>query len=489
MKKEIFLNTIFTFLISLLLFVQNRYFVLYMNIETLGLMKLFTQLLQYLDIVEMGLGSAAVVALYKPLANKDNEKVSIILNTIKHLYNRIGVVIFILGLIATPTLPFFINISIFSWKIYLYWILYVFNTIVAYLFIKYTVLFTANQEYIYIRFIQCCSKIICQLLQIFLIIYYQSFIIFILVLILDNIIQYIFFKRHFKKNYSYIYKTNEKYPKITKDMKNLFWHRIAGLIVFNTDLILISKFTSIEVVGIYASYQLVAQLLNKIIEIIFGVLRPKVGKLVAVTEVEEIYKHFKRMNIIFLLISSFISYNTFILINSFIDLWLGKGLNLDKKTVILIVINIHIKLFRKVLDMYKDSFGFFDDIQSPILESIINLIVSIILGMKLGLNGVILGTITSNIIIVIIYKPVLVFKRCFNKGIKEYLRLYMGYLFLIFLSLVCLEKVNFLVKFENIKSWLEWIIFGIKNSGISLICLIIIFTINREFREFLSNKK
>lgn len=487
MKKDIFLNAIFTFLISIFLFIQNRYFVIYMNIETLGIMKLFTQLLQYLDIAEMGLGGAAVVALYKPLIEKDKDKLSVILNTIKHLYTKIGIIILTAGLIITPILPFFIKLNDFSWKIYCYWILYVINTIVAYLFVKYVVLFTANQEYIYIRAVQCCSKIICQILQIVTIYYYHSFFIFILILILENIFQYIIFKRHYKKNFNYIYKTKEKYSKIITDMKNLFWHRIAGLIVFNTDLILISKFTSIKTVGIYASYQLIVQLLNKIIEIIFGVLRPKIGKLVASSTQEKIYFSFKRLNIFFLAISIFISYNTFVLVNSFVKIWLGNEITLEKRTIILISFNIQIRIFRKVLDAYKDSYGYFSDIQSPILESLINLVFSIILGLKLGLDGIILGTLISNILIIIIYKPLLVFKNCFNKEKKEYFITYSNYLILSIFCVFILKQVDKLDLKLNVNNWIEWIKYASFSSFISSIIIIGVFLLNKDFRMILKS--
>ena len=144
MKKEIILNFIFTFLISVIMFLQNKYFVEYMGIETLGIMKLFSQLLQYLNIVEMGLGSASTFALYKPLAEKNYKQISVILSTIKNIYNKIAILLFILGILVTPIIPFFMKVKFFDKIIYIYWILYVLNTVSTYLFIKYVILFTAN---------------------------------------------------------------------------------------------------------------------------------------------------------------------------------------------------------------------------------------------------------------------------------------------------------------------------------------------------------
>lgn len=488
MKKEIILNFIFTILTSVVMFLQNKYFVEYMGIETLGVMKLFSQLLQYLNIVEMGLGSASTFSLYKPLAEKNYKQVSIILSTIKSIYNKIALLLFCLGILVTPILPFFMKVKFFDKTMYIYWILYVLNTVSTYLFIKYVILFTANQEFIYVRFVQSLSKFIYQILQIWLIIKYHSFLLFIILLILDNLTQYILFKRYFNKNYSFIYSSKERYKGLNRDIKNLFWHKIGILIVFNTDLILISKLVSIEVVGIYANYQLIIQMIKTIINIIINVIRPKVGKYIAINSKEEIYRLFKKVNIIFLLIGILLSYCTYLLINYFISLWIGKEYTLSNFTVQLICINIFVACFRVILDIFKDGSGFFDDIQCPILESIINLVFSIVLGLKYGLNGIIVGTIISNISIILIYKPILVFKKCFNQNLKEYIQVYGNYLILVIVSLLSLNKIIKVFIVNEINSWLSWILYSIKISIFTSIVLIFIFLLSKDFKILLKEK-
>ena len=485
MKKEVLYNFIFTLLTSIIMFIQNKYFVKYMGIETLGIMKLFTQLLQYLNIVELGLGSASAFALYKPLAEKNEEQVSIIITTIKSIYNKISLLLFGLGLLVTPLLPCFMKMENFTADIYFYWVFYVINTVSTYLYIKYVILFTANQEFIYVRFIQSISKIFYQILQIIFIIKYHSFLLFILLLFLDNLTQYIFFKVHYKKRYSYIYKTKEKYHGLNRDIKNLFWHKIGSLVVFNTDLILISKLVSIEIVGIYASYQLIVQMITTVIGIVINVIRPKIGKYVSINSKEIVYLLFKEINIIFMVVAIFFSYVTYEVINNFVSLWIGKGLEFNSMTIILICINILINIFRTIVDVFKDSCGFFDDIQSPILEAIINLIFSIILGMKYGLNGIIIGTIVSNVTIILIYKPILVFKRCFDKDIKEYIKVYGNYLILLIISLFCLNTATKPFIRENINSWIDWIIYATTISVITGIVLFVVFLLNKEFRNII----
>ena len=483
MKKDIILNFIFTFFTSLLLFFQNRYFVQYLGIETLGIMKLFSQLLQYLNIVELGLGSASAFALYKPLAERDIEKISIILSTIKRSYNKISIVIFSLGLVVTPFLPYFMKIDSFHKNIYLYWLLYLVNTVSTYLYIKYVILFTASQEFIYVRFIQSTSKAFYQILQIIFIIKYQSFFIFVLVILLDNLTQYILFRIHYERKYFYIYETKERYTGLIKDIKNLFWHKIGGLVVFNTDLILISKFVSLEIVGIYASYQLILQMVLMLSNISVSVMRPKLGKYISINNKNSIYVLYKKINIIFLYIGLLLTMCTYILIDNFIKIWIGVEYILSNLTIQLLMINLLINIFRTIVEVFKETSGFFDDIQAPILEAIINLVFSIILGIKYGLDGIIIGTIISNILVIMIYKPILVFKRCFDKGVKEYIKIYGNYLILLIISLILLNIATKPFIRTDINTWIDWIIYAITISVITGVALFIAFMSNKDFRN------
>ena len=492
LKYSIILNFIITMLIGFLTFIVNKYFNIYIGIEKLGLMKLFTQLLVYLNLAEIGLASASTYALYKPLAEKNYKQISIVINTITSLYNKIFLFILVIGLLLNPIVPFFIKDKIIDKNIYLYWSLYVISTALSYSFVKYSVLFTADQKFDFVRLIQGSSKIFCQLLQILIIIKIHSFLIFILLLILDNLIQYIFYKLYYIKNYNYIYKTKIKDSSIISNLKNLFWHKVAGLIVFNTDLILISKFISLEMVAIYASYQMINQMFITILNIVLNVLKPKIGKYIAENSKENIFNYWKNLNILFLFITIFFLICTYKLINNFIILWLDKNFLLSTLTLKLVMINLFINSFRCIVDIFKDGSGFFDDIQLPISEAVINFVLSIILVQYIGLNGVIIGTIVSNILIICIAKPILVFKRCFDKNIKDYIKIYGNYLILIVLSLL---SCNFVMKFiplKNINSWFDWIVQGIIVGSITLVITFVIFLSNKDFRsnlEFLRRNK
>lgn len=204
MKKDVMVNFIMTVGISITLFFVNRYFAIYLGAQSLGLMKLFTQLMAYLNLAEIGLAAASSYAFYKPLVEKDYKQVSIVFNTITSLYNKIFLFILVVGLALSPTIPFFIKDSVVDMTIYLYWGLYVFATATNYLFVKYAILFTADQKYYYVRVVEGGARILCQLLQIYVIIKYQSFLGFILLLSFSNLVQFVLYVYYYKDRKSVV---------------------------------------------------------------------------------------------------------------------------------------------------------------------------------------------------------------------------------------------------------------------------------------------
>lgn len=282
-----------------------------------------------------------------------------------------------------------------------------------------------------------------------------------------------------------IYKTNKKDKIIYKDMKNLFFHKIGGIFVFNTDLILISKFISLKIVGIYASYQMIYKMLIAFEGVITQIITPRIGKFIAEQNSNKVFNLWKKLNILFIYISIILSYCFYNLSNDFVSLWLGKENTLTKSTVLLITINLYIHLSRVIIGIFKETNGFFDDTYAPILEATINFIFSIILIQYIGLNGVIIGTIISNIIVILIIKPILVFKRCFKKTVNDYILIYLNYLILIFLSVYLSNNIIEYLNIINVINYKSWLMKSIEIAIIVSSVSFLVFLSNKDFRKFL----
>lgn len=486
-SRNLQLNLLITIASGILGFVSNKYFSKYLGMENLGLMRLFSQLIAYLSLADLGIGSAATYALYKPLSEKNYDKLNLIVSTISSFYKKIAVVILSVGLLLNFAVPILIKTEVAGKIIYGYWSLYVINTAISYTFAKYSIIFIANQEYGFVRKTSGLIALFFQIAQIILLIYIKSFLVYILINMLNNLLCFYFYKKHFKEKYSYIKTVFERDKNIIRDVKNMFCHKIAGLVVSNTDYIVLAKFTTLSTIAIYSSYLTIYSTLLMLIGIITSVITPLIGKFIASNKKEDIYIYWSELYSLYMFLGTVFVFSTYRLVTPFIKLWLGENYILPKLTVILIMINLFVSITRCITDIFKDCSGFFDDIYTPVFESLINLVVSLVLVQKIGLNGVILGTICSNIIIIYICKPILVFNRCFGKSAMDYLRKLIKYVFLITSSGVISNTVIniFNLKLNNLSNWLEFIKTTIMVGSIIGIFSFIIFILDSDFRKYI----
>ena len=137
-----------------------------------------------------------------------------------------------------------------------------------------------------------------------------------------------------------------------------------------------------------------------------------------------------------------------VLLEPFIDFWLGKGLLLDKFTFVIILLNFYISGLRSSIITFKTKSGIFaNDKYVPIIEAVINLGTSIILAKNYGLVGIFLGTTISTLAIPFWLQPKLVYNNVFNKSVMEYFKKYFIYLLLtivagVVTTFLCSKKIG-----------------------------------------------
>ena len=128
-------------------FVCRIVFVRMLSAEYLGISGLFTNILSMLSLAELGISSAITFALYKPIAEDDEEKISSIMRFYRMAYIFIGIAVAIVGLAILPFLDVIIkDAPDIKENIYLLYLLYLFNTVISYFFSYRQSLLTAMQR-------------------------------------------------------------------------------------------------------------------------------------------------------------------------------------------------------------------------------------------------------------------------------------------------------------------------------------------------------
>ena len=130
-------------------FVTRLFFVKYLNEEYLGVNGLFSNILTVLSLAELGVGTAIIYSLYKPVAEKEEKKIAALLNFYKTAYLIIGLFITVIGIALTPFLNLIIKDTPDIPELSVIYLLFLANTSCSYFFAYRRSIFSADQrEYI-----------------------------------------------------------------------------------------------------------------------------------------------------------------------------------------------------------------------------------------------------------------------------------------------------------------------------------------------------
>lgn len=417
----------------ILQFFSRKIFLDHLGTEILGLNTTATNLFQFLNLAELGIGSAVAFSLYKPLAQNDIESINEIVGVQGWLYKRIAY--FIIG--GAIILGFFFPLifkkaTLPLWYAYASFGVVLFSALLTYFLNYKQILFSADQKDYHIQYSYKTIMFIKLLVQIFAIKYFPyGYEIWIVTEVVFSIIASISLNVAIKKHYPYIRKIpitvtliKYKYSIIIKKIKQLFFHKIGGFALTQSSSIIIYAYANLTIVALYGNYMVLVTALNMLINAVFNSMGGGIGNLVASSNKTKQLSIFNELfSIRFLIISTF-CIGFYLLSPEVITFWIGKQYILTKSTVILIILTMFVGMSRITVDNFIFAYGAFDDIYAPIIEIIVNIGLSIWFGYYWGLNGILLGVLVSQILIISLWKPYFLFVKILRISIYKYIGIY-----------------------------------------------------------------
>lgn len=151
-EKRIFRNVVTNFLVQIVLAVSAliipRYILAVYGSEMNGLVASISQFITYAALVEMGIGDATVIALYRPIAKDDKKNIELIISGAGRLYRRSGYVYMSILLLIAVLYPLLIGQQFEYWFIFeLVLCIGLVNAIDYFIWGKYKPLLIADQKY------------------------------------------------------------------------------------------------------------------------------------------------------------------------------------------------------------------------------------------------------------------------------------------------------------------------------------------------------
>ncbi|MDO4363946.1 MAG: polysaccharide biosynthesis protein [Clostridia bacterium] len=411
----------------LLPFICRTIFIKVLGSEYLGLNSLFSSILQVLSISELGIGTAIVFSMYRPIAEDNEELLCALLNVYRKVYKVIGTIILAVGLAILPILPKLIKGTYpDDVNIYILYLIFLFNTVIGYYLFAYKqALFSAYQRNDLLSKRATIINIVSNLLQIVLLIVTRNYYVYILVspiaTIANNIIN--------------AYLANKMYPNIhcrgsiTSEMKKSIKKRIVGLLSFkiynvvfaSVDTIVISSFLGLTPLAKYNNYYYIQTSIIGFLAILTASITAGVGNKMITDSVDDNYRDFKNFTFANGWLTSWCTVCLLCLYQHFIKSWVGESYLFPFSTMYLMVLYFFLPRLTTMTYTYREAAGlWWEDRFRPLVATGVNLVVNIILVQIIGMNGVIISTLICTIFINVPWGSYILFKNYFKRSVKEY---------------------------------------------------------------------
>lgn len=442
----------------ILQFILRTAFIKILGNEYTGISTLFTDILQVLSLMDLGIGTAMLYALYKPLEKNDIDHVNALMSFYKRAYTIIGIGVLLMGMAMMPFLHNLIkDVPNIHEDIRLIFFFYVLNSACSYFLVYKTSLLNATQNGRIISIVDSVIQTLETIIEVVLLLVFKQYFCYLIIHLLATLLRNIVLTKITFDKYPYYFRNNkatiskEEKKSLFKDIFALSIYKISGVMIYSTDSIVISAFVGTIQVSILGNFQMIINSIRMVIEQIINSLKPSVGNLVASSTVDNQKKVFDTLNFLCFWIAYFGCTCLYVLLNPFIGkIWFEESFMVSNDILIILVINFYIAIMVYPVETFRTSNGLFvQGKYRPAIMAVLNIILDIIFVQYWGVFGVYLATLISRLLTQCWYDPYLVFYNVFKKGLKKYYFEYLLYALITFFSCMITNCIANITSFGN----------------------------------------
>lgn len=426
-----------------------------LGVQYLGLNSLFTSILMVLSLSELGVGSALVYSMYKPMAENNVERICALLKVYKKFYRIIGLIISVIGLILLPFLKFLISGTYpKDINIYVLYIIYLVNTVLSYFLFAYKKsLWEAAQRNGIESRLAAITNAGMYIAQILALLFTSNYYVYIIFLPLSTLIQNLIRSVMVDRMYPQFECRGELEKGFIKELfvkiKALLGHKIGSTVITAADSIVISSILGLEILAMYGNYYQIINALIGVVSVIYTAVTASIGNSIVVSDENKVYSNFKTLTFMNSWLVGWFSVCLYCLYQPFMKIWMGKNMLFPNYIVILFAIYFYSWLVRRIGLTYKDAAGMWEqDFWKPYVGVVVNLVVNIILCKTIGVAGVLLSTIIVMVVIYFPWETWVLFKYLFKRNPWDYL--FRMFIYLVVTILICIVT-NYLCNSINIQ--------------------------------------
>ncbi len=392
-------------------FFSQWVFIHYLGMEYVSVDGLFSSVLTFLSLAELGVGSAITVYLYKPLAEKDTRAIQSYMHFYKQCYRVIGWVILILGLCLVPVLDRLVNFdNAPPINLYLVYLLFLFNSVSSYWFFAYkSSIISADQKGYLINNLNTVFTVAASLGKCAVVLLTRNFVAALVTELVIGLAKNLVIAHKADQLYPFIReKKADPIPKqamqrMFRDVRAMFLNNLSFKLLSATDNLVISALLSTILIGYASTYTKIINQVVMVIAMLTVSFGASIGNLVTKETLSRKLEVFGQLHLANFWISCVSSVCLFQLLTPFVRLFYGDRPELQAGVlsmdlVACLVLHFYFGTAANVLDTFKTSMGLLrQGCYLAIFGGVLNLVLDFTLGPRLGLLGIYLATLIAEV--------------------------------------------------------------------------------------------
>ena len=466
----------------------------YLGVQYLGLNGLFRSILSFLNLAELGVGSAMVFSMYKPIAEDDAPSICALLKLYRTFYRAIGLFIAVVGLALTPFLRSLISGDIpADMNLYILYFMNLGSTVLTYwLFAYKRSLLDAHQRTDVISKVSLITQFVEYALKLPALIIFKNYYMFLGVQlgaqVVINLLTAIQVNKMYPQYTPQGHLPREKVMDIVRRVRDLFTSKFSAVVFNFADTLVISAFMGLAALAIYQNYFFVITALRTFIDVIIVACIAGVGNSLVTETEEKNYNDFARITMLFGWIMGVGSAMLLCLYQPFMEIWMGAENMLSFDYVICFVIYFYTMGMNKIVNMFKDAAGIWrKDRLRPLVAALVNLGLNLATVRWLGMYGVLLSSVVAIVVVEIPWLFHNLFQELFpRRFLGQYVRFFCG---LVAVALASCAVSWILCSLLRLNVWTTLIVNGCVSFLVPNLFFFVLYGKNSLFRESIAQIK
>ena len=387
-------------------FIMRTVMIYTLGVQYLGLNSLFTSILSVLELAELGVGSAMVYSMYKPIAEDDTDTICALMRLYRLYYRVIGLVIAIAGCMLLPFIPSLVKKDLpEGLNIYTLYLLHLSSTVLSYWLFSYkNCLLSAHQRNDIKNRIILIVDTLRYAVQCIILFVFKNYYLYVATMLgsqaLINIVTACVVDKKYPDYHPKGKLPREQVKEINHRVADLFTAKIGSVVVNSADTIVISAFLGLTVLAVYQNYYYIINSINSLIGILLTSCIAGIGNSLIVESKSKNFNDLCRLTFIIEWIAGFSTACFLCLYQPFMIIWVGNDLLLPYNAVICLCIYFYVYQINRLLNTFKDAGGIWhEDRFRPLVTALTNLGLNLLMVQHIGIFGIILSTVLSMVFV------------------------------------------------------------------------------------------